>query len=269
MALIYDVGMNRGDDSAFYLNKGHTVVAIEAIPQLVDTAVRRFQQMAKSGRFTALTLAIAEDASERDFWVCDDESALSSLYRGLANREGKKHHAIKVKGVRFRDILARFGTPHYLKIDIEGGDTLCLRDLDKNDLPQFISVEAGCEADQDLASGEDGSDYLSNLTHLYRCGYQRFKLVSQHSLVPISRSNLVRAADPEYLQLVRDQIEKDIGWQFPYGSSGPWGNDIPGPWMNYCEATEIYHVCREFFFLKYPDSRIHRSWIWFDWHATT
>jgi FkbM family methyltransferase len=269
MALIYDVGMNNGEDSAFYLNKGHTVIAIEAIPELVEAAMNRFEEMARSGRFTALNVAIAENASERDFWICDDLSAFSSLHRPLANRDGRKHHAIRIKCIRFGDILARFGVPYYLKIDIEGSDAFCLKDLDRNNLPPFVSVEAGCEGNEALSSGEDGVDHLTNLNHLYRCGYNRFKLVSQHSLLPISHSNLESAADPEYRQMVRDQIEKDIGWRFPHGSSGPWGNEIPGPWMNYSEAREVYLACREAFFLNYKDARFHMFWFWFDWHATT
>src|SRR5215831_3946896 len=101
MGLIYDVGMNNGDDTAFYLSKGHNVIAIEAIPELVEAAMNRFEEMTRSGRFTVLNLAIAEDASDRDFWVCDDMSPLSSLHRPLASRGGRKSHAIRVKCARF------------------------------------------------------------------------------------------------------------------------------------------------------------------------
>jgi len=40
--LIYDVGMNNGDDSAYYLSLGFRVVAIEANPELVEQAKLRF-----------------------------------------------------------------------------------------------------------------------------------------------------------------------------------------------------------------------------------
>lgn len=41
--LIYDVGMNNGDDTAYYLWRGFRVVAIEATPELVATAANRFR----------------------------------------------------------------------------------------------------------------------------------------------------------------------------------------------------------------------------------
>ena len=34
--LIYDIGMNHGEDTAYYLSKGFRVIAIEANPGLTD-----------------------------------------------------------------------------------------------------------------------------------------------------------------------------------------------------------------------------------------
>ncbi len=39
---IIDLGMNNGDDTAFYLAKGYNVVAVEANPHLVAAARVRF-----------------------------------------------------------------------------------------------------------------------------------------------------------------------------------------------------------------------------------
>jgi hypothetical protein len=41
--LVYDVGMNNGDDTAHYLECGYRVVAIEADPLLVRNARQRFE----------------------------------------------------------------------------------------------------------------------------------------------------------------------------------------------------------------------------------
>jgi hypothetical protein len=40
--LIYDVGMNNGDDTAYYLQRGFRVLAIEANSDLVANAATRF-----------------------------------------------------------------------------------------------------------------------------------------------------------------------------------------------------------------------------------
>jgi predicted RNA methylase len=42
--LVYDVGMNNGDDSAFYLRAGFRVVAVEANPLLCRAAESRFRR---------------------------------------------------------------------------------------------------------------------------------------------------------------------------------------------------------------------------------
>ena len=44
LALVYDVGMNNGDDTAFYLHEGHSMIAIEAIPELVEAGGMRFRK---------------------------------------------------------------------------------------------------------------------------------------------------------------------------------------------------------------------------------
>ena len=41
--LIYDVGMHDGDDTAYYLDKGFQVVAVEANPVLVQSGRERFR----------------------------------------------------------------------------------------------------------------------------------------------------------------------------------------------------------------------------------
>jgi 16S rRNA A1518/A1519 N6-dimethyltransferase RsmA/KsgA/DIM1 with predicted DNA glycosylase/AP lyase activity len=43
--LIYDVGMNNGDDTAYYLRRGFRVVAIEADTRLVRCAAERFRAL--------------------------------------------------------------------------------------------------------------------------------------------------------------------------------------------------------------------------------
>ena len=46
-SLVYDVGMNNGDDTAYYLHLGYRVVAIDADPTLIERAKLRFEQEKK------------------------------------------------------------------------------------------------------------------------------------------------------------------------------------------------------------------------------
>jgi hypothetical protein len=52
--LVYDVGMNNGDDTAYYLSLGFRTVAIEANPELVKYAKARFAREIASGRLIIL-----------------------------------------------------------------------------------------------------------------------------------------------------------------------------------------------------------------------
>src|SRR5687768_15869702 len=48
--VVYDVGANNGDDSEYYLKKGHRVVAIEAHPVLAKHIRTRFAGELQNGR---------------------------------------------------------------------------------------------------------------------------------------------------------------------------------------------------------------------------
>lgn len=48
--IVFDVGMNNGDDSAYYLSKGYRVIAVEANPALVEKARIRFAREIATGR---------------------------------------------------------------------------------------------------------------------------------------------------------------------------------------------------------------------------
>jgi hypothetical protein len=70
-----------------------------------------------------------------------------------------------VETVAFSDILDAHGSPHYLKIDIEGKDHLCLEALQNRTKPKYISVEAV---------------NLSLLETIHNLGYTKYKLVCQN-----------------------------------------------------------------------------------------
>ena len=65
--LIYDVGMNTGDDTAYYLNRGYRVVAIEANPDLVDLPAR-WQTFEEMKRTFAHFQQLQRDGVATPFW---------------------------------------------------------------------------------------------------------------------------------------------------------------------------------------------------------
>src|ERR1700738_1912920 len=103
--LIYDVGMNNGDDTAYYLHLGYRVVAIEANPGLVATAENRFRSEIATGRLVIRNVGIAQEEGEFPFWVCELHSEWCSFQRSIASRENAVHYAIPVPCIRFRSVI--------------------------------------------------------------------------------------------------------------------------------------------------------------------
>ena len=248
--LIYDVGMNNGDDSAYYLSCGFRVLAIEANPVLVEQAAKRFDREIKAGRITLLHIGVSDTEEELPFWICDTISEWSSFDESVPARDGNPHHKIMVRCRRFQSILAEFGAPYYLKLDIEGNEIHCLRDLSATtDLPHYISFER-----TDRWS-------IESLTILHELGYTGFKLVSQVHFMPLQHPPISAQSSYEralkliespnlvlrvcrklgawrFLQRQLDQCRSHNDWFFPPGSSGPFGEDSPGKWQSFEEVLE-------------------------------
>jgi FkbM family methyltransferase len=143
--LIMDVGMHVGNDTAFYLSKGFRVVAIEADPTLVCRARHAFTEPLSQGRLTIIEGAIAEKTGTTTFYANRYKDDWGSTDQAFARRNellGAPGTQIKVAAVTFDQILNAYGTPYYLKIDIEGKDHLCLEALRHcGRRPRYISIE--------------------------------------------------------------------------------------------------------------------------------
>jgi FkbM family methyltransferase len=273
--LIYDIGMNNGDDTAYYLKRGFDVLAVEANPKLAATAAERFVEEIKSGRLTILNIGIAEEEGEFPFWICETRSEWSSFNKGIASRDGCPHHEIRVPCRRFRTVWEEFGIPYYLKIDIEGNDMLCVQELDPMNLPKFISMECIRAYAQ------------KSLALLHELGFKGFKCISQQLFLPLelppaieqrryerahwlvlTKNPLVRAfrflGGRSWIHQELNRSRTYDSWTFPSGSSGPFGDDLPGRWLNYDEMKATYEYYCSLF-----DSKKHSvSWdLWCDFHA--
>jgi FkbM family methyltransferase len=120
--LIFDLGMNNGDDTAFYLSRGYNVVALDANPALCEAAERRFRTAIDDGRLTLLNAAIWDSEGEAIFYLNLDNDHWSSLDIGWARRDASRVRKIRVNCLMLSRLFEKFGVPLYLKIDVEGVD---------------------------------------------------------------------------------------------------------------------------------------------------
>lgn len=270
--LIFDVGMHNGDDTAFYLHRGFRVVAIEADPALAEQGRRRFAREIEEGRLTLLNVGIAPQEGTATFWLCEGRSEWNSFDRACASRQGHACRPIEVPCRRFASILREHGAPHYIKIDIETHDRHCLADLRGEELPKYISIELTA---------------MAELIKLQSLGYDAFKLVLQghHAAVKDETltlrawvAKLVRAV-PQLAWIARklsslagklsrasSRLFRGISgasqnnereWVFPFGSSGPFGEEAPGEWIGFDEAAFRWLALQ----------RIYPGEVWCDVHA--
>jgi FkbM family methyltransferase len=282
--LIFDVGMHHGDDSAYYLSQGFRVVGIEANPALAKHCERRFASEIQAGRVAILNIGVGREQGKFPFWVHRVHDEWSSFFRNPSWRDDDVE-AITVDCIAFSEVLASYGTPHYLKVDIEGSDHYVVESLNPLDLPSYVSFEGGPRA-------------VHNLCRLAVLGYSSFKVIDQttHNAPDLSYSNenrfrrwrrgfdcwrwdvtrslhLDRTPIAALWRSVRDTggaaieqgpaLASESRWNFPAGSSGPFGEDTPGEWLS---LEEVLYNWLHRYFKRYDRGSLLPE-PWYDFHA--
>jgi FkbM family methyltransferase len=221
--LIYDVGAHVGEDTEFYLKKGFKVVAVEANPVLAENLRKKFKSNIADGSLVVVSSAIAETAGEVNFYT-NERSEWGTVRPGFVERNshmGSPSKSITVRAVSFPEVLREHGVPYYLKIDIEGADLICLEGLKQNaEKPRFVSIESEKRTWRAL---------LYEFKLLQTLGYSKFKIVDQ---AQISRQRPpAPPAEGRY-----------VDHRFELGSSGLFGEELPGQWLTMRQAIWRYRL---------------------------
>ncbi|MGI9056021.1 MAG: oligosaccharide flippase family protein [Pyrinomonadaceae bacterium] len=224
--LIYDVGLNLGQDTDFYLKKGFRVIAFEADPDNVATCKKRFADAIESGQLIIVEGAIVENKSASKltkvrFYRNEDHPLWGSTCEDWAYRNevmGTRNEIIEVEAVDFAECLEKYGIPFYLKADIVGSEVICLKALQGfENKPDYISIRSEKVIFRKL---KEEFDLLENL------GYGDFKAIQQdfHNLkIPIESPEKVTSL-----------------YQFEEGASGTFGEDTDGDWKDCSEILTDY-----------------------------
>ena len=252
--IVYDIGMHNGDDTCYYLSKGYKVISIEASPELAEKSKKRFADEIKKGRLKILNIGIAEREGKMEFYLNKTNSVWNSFDPKIAKRGKQDYEKIYVETKSIDSVIKLYGFPHYMKIDIEGNDIICLDSLQKlQTIPKYISAEVGSQ---------------KVLFKLKELGYTRFKLVDQFSLLPLEipmtkayryyRLNksfsysmnlfirILRKLFGKWItRLLLSQRNKILKYNFQFGSSGSFGENLPGQWYTFDEIMEVYCSYRQ------------------------
>jgi FkbM family methyltransferase len=258
--LIYDIGVHTGEDSDFYLKLGYRVVGIEANPELAKALRERYSSAIAQGRYILVDKAIADSPGEITFFVNRGNTAWSTIDAEWAKRNdglGTDSEAVTVPAVPLADIMREHGVPHYVKIDVEGADMLCVEGLGRIAArPDYVSIES---------NKTDWKALLEEFDALDRLGYTRFKAVNQRK----HRSGTYHTRNGQ-----------TVDHTFGRGASGPFGEALDGPWLS---REEVLHRYRSIFrryrlmgdntlidriLRPIPVARRLLNWVsWYDTHA--
>jgi FkbM family methyltransferase len=250
--LIYDLGVHEGHDTQFYLDKGFKVVGLEANPRFCKKASEAFANR----DFVLVERALYTDKDrEISFYVRDDLDGWSSVFQGVAERDGHSSKIVRVKTTSLTEMFDAYGVPHYVKCDIEGADAIFAAQLNEDGrLPSFVSVEF---------------DELDLPGQLRNAGYDRFQIVNQ-----------------AHLRLYRPPLPAREGGHvqisFHGKMSGLFGYELPAQrWVTFEEIVEQFRVYQSLPSLNWLHRKSLRRWGkltkrgwliaqgWLDIHATT
>lgn len=163
--MIFDLGFHKGDDTYYYLSKGYKVIAVEANPDLVIEGRKRFKN---TNKLVLINKAISYDNDIIKFYIHPIHSDWSSCDKSYAERDGVPSKEVSVETISLIKLCEEYGTPYYLKVDIEGRELFVAEQLTKLKFrPKYVSFETG------------RSNYFRIILMLYKAGYRRFQLRNQ------------------------------------------------------------------------------------------
>jgi FkbM family methyltransferase len=145
--LIFDIGANDGTKSRIFLELGASVVAVE--PDRANQAILKEKFLKFRMRRLPVAIvgkAVGEASGSATMYVESPGSALNTLSRKWADsleqengRFGQKMgfgDSVDVETTTIDDLIARYGMPCYIKIDVEGYELKVLRGM-RRPVPQL------------------------------------------------------------------------------------------------------------------------------------
>lgn len=199
--LIIDVGMHTGRDTEHYLSKGFDVVAIEADERHVNAVSARLAEHVESGRLKILNVAINDYDGEADFYANAEHDDWGTLSPEFVERNEQRYDSAHERRV--------VKCTRFENVLAEHGVPFYLKiDIEGLDLLCIRALEKFETRPTYVSYESDQKDFegaFTELSELWQLGYRSFKIVFQKG-----------------------------------DTSGPFGEDTPGPWMTIEETLDAY-----------------------------
>jgi len=245
--LIYDVGMHKGEDTLYYLKKGFSVIAFEANPELIAYCKRNLKNYINQNKLIIIEGAIVDNESEIashstiPFYTFEDKTDWGTIRQDWKNRNinlGKNVNTLEVNTINFVSIMKKYGVPHYLKIDIEGVDLVCLKALKHfKERPNYVSIESDKTSFKNI---------IREINILCNLGYDRFKAIEQSTIY-------TRQKPPK-----PPKEGKYVSYKFGIWSSGLFGAELEGRWKTKPVILRQYFAIMFGYFLFGDNGKAHK-----------
>lgn len=234
--IIYDFGMNNGDDLPYYLAKGTKIVGVEANPSLCESVRSEYSNEIRTGQIVIenCVLSADQDEGEVDFYIHTGNHVMSQFPRPSDELMGE-FEATRIQQRLPSSIVKQHGEPHYIKLDIEHYDRFVLQELFSQGIyPPLISSEI-----HDLRVYQLMKD----------AGYTFFNLV------------IGIEVEEQYRNLsFLDVAGTSRTFSFPHDSAGPFGVDLRFPWLRTWQMDLVFRfIGPRWADLHASRSRIRRS----------
>ena len=277
--LIYDIGAHHGDDTAWYLQQGYRVIAVEANPMLAKEIEIKFSNAIRQGNLTVLNKAVTEKDNETITFFISRDDWRSSTRQNIAEREAAIVQTVQLPATTLASLFKEYGSPAYCKIDIEGNDAIAISSLKgATQKPTYISCEISCNS---IAEVQHNNMLLfETLDALQKAGYTLFQLIDQDSLLQLTQEKHYSRLYDFYSRF-RTKCERLTGmYSARYSNryliakkrkasidhvTAPFGKALTGKWTDAATTRELI----QFHFNDYYKNTQNKQLIfWVDIHAT-
>jgi len=196
MNLVFDIGSNVGTTVEFFSQKANKVIGFEPNPRLVEILRRRFNNR----NVIIDSRGLSNEIGEKKFRIANADT-ISTFSEDWVNNSRftggySWNEGIIVDTTTLDSVIEQYGTPDYIKIDVEGYEFEVLTSLTKVLENTIISFEWAEEQKNKI---EQTIKYLFNL------GYKKFSYTEADKILmdveidwrTIDKLNLIENLDDQ------------------------------------------------------------------------